>query len=885
MKGFVSLGLIASFLCAFPAHSQAQRLADVRTSKSPILADTPNRFGAVRVFTDGNGAFVEWEMDAETDNAGFTVHRIDGAGAEVATSSMILGSSASYGKKRVTGERYSFFDENGGPGAVYYVQFFAMDGKTGFSGSTAASYVADLSMAGVRSSDTLREEVAESKRKGIVDHERLELPKPLFREVANNTPDADANAHAWVVTQPGVRIGVRSEGFYRVTKAELQAAGFNVNSDPALWQLYRQGVQQSILVGPNGDHIDFFARGVDTPETDMAVYFLVTGQSAGKRIATKVARPYAGSATSRSYSQVFLQKQRANYLNQILNGDLENYWGAVVSAGGNTTYNFNLTGVDFQTQQATLELKFQGYSFDNHVINVTLNGEVLANVTGTSRTPFSKQYVIPTAFLREGANSIVFRAAASSGDFNLFDSISVGFARKHIASSDRLRFYTEGFKLGKLTDFSTANVRVFDITSETDPILWTNLDVIQEGGTFSVRMPADRGRQMYAVGDPGLRQAASITPNDPALLKTTSHSADLVIIVHKNWLNEAQAWANYRIGQGFQVKIVEVSEIYDEFNYGDLSSISMRDFLQYAKNNWQTPPGYVLLLGDASYDSRNYQGLGYNNYVPTHIVNTIFTETGSDDFLADFNGDGLAEMAIGRVPARTGQIITNALTKVMSWEQNIPTLQNRGALFAFDCFDAANNYNFQEYSEDLRDQLPVGVSSTMAGKCDSAAPPATPQSVLINAMNTGKFFVNYSGHGTTGAWSGSPVYFSNNEVPQLTNQTNQSIYTMLTCLNGYFLHVANKSLAENLLDLTTGGAVAAWASTGETTPDIQNIMGARFFNKLGSGSIERLGDLVNDAKTVIPTGTDVRLSWALIGDPMLKVHEPAAAAADRKVRK
>jgi hypothetical protein len=133
--------------------------------------------------------------------------------------------------------------------------------------------------------------------------------------------------------------------------------------------------------------------------------------------------------------------------------------------------------------------------------------------------------------------------------------------------------------------------------------------------------------------------------------------------------------------------------------------------------------------------------------------------------------------------------------------------------------------------------------------------------------------VNYSGHGTTGAWA-TATFFSNNNVPQLTNANNQSIFTMLTCLNGYFLNLVNKSLAEVLLEHQNGGAVAAWASTGKTTPDVQEIMATRFFLKLGQGTIIRLGDLIKDAKNVIPGGSDVRLSWALIGDPMLKIREP-----------
>jgi len=376
---------------------------------------------------------------------------------------------------------------------------------------------------------------------------------------------------------------------------------------------------------------------------------------------------------------------------------------------------------------------------------------------------------------------------------------------------------------------------------------------------------------MYAVEDSGLQQAASITPNNPANLKVNTHSANLIIIFHQNWMTEAETWANYRRSQGITVKTVEVSDIYDEFSYGDLSSLAIRDFLQYARNSWQVAPTYVLLLGDASYDSRNYEGQGYNNFVPTHIVNTTFIETGSDDFLADFNADGLAEIAIGRITARNGVTVTNALAKVTLWEQAIPTLQARGVLFAHDQFDANNNYDFEQISIRIKNQLPADVPTVFIGRDDTPPPPDTPQTLVISSLNSGKYLVNYAGHGTTGAWA-TQSFFSSLNVPQLNNANNLSIFTMLTCLNGFFHQVSARGLAENLVEATNGGAVAAWASTGETTPDVQEVMATQFYHKVGEGQILRLGDLVNDAKTVIPGGTDVRLSWALIGDPMLKVH-------------
>ncbi|MGD9561022.1 MAG: C25 family cysteine peptidase [Pyrinomonadaceae bacterium] len=883
MKRIIALSLIAAFLCAAGAPVNAQRGRTVRDTKGPV-ADNGNRFASVRAYSDGNGVLIKWEMAAEKNNAGFLIYRLDGSGSALASPEMVLGSAAMYGKRFVAGEKYSFYDIDGTAGSVYFVRSLGMDGTSGNSATAAVEPVSGLELVGSASSTDLNRKIAHSKSNSRLTADRLLLPKTLAAEVSQNQSFADPNTHAWVVAQPGVRIGVKQDGFYRVTKAELQTAGFDVQGDPNLWQLYREGVQQAIIVGPNGDYIDFWGRGLDTQETDTATYFLVSGPSAGKRMATRVARTVSGTVTSPSYSQTFQLKQRINYVSQILNGDAENYWGVPITASVDTTINFNLSGVDLNSQNSVITLRFQGYSaaVSQHGVLITLNGHSLASATGPTRSNFSKQLTIPTSHLQEGANSLVFRANGASNDFVLFDSVNISFARDFLATQGSLKFYTRNYRLSRLKGFPSQNIRVFDMTSESSPILWTNLNIVQEGPTFSVRMPSDRGRSMYAVEDSGLQQAASITLNNPDMLKVSTNSADLLIITHKNWLAEAQNWANYRISQGFTVKVVEVSEVYDEFNYGDLSSLALKNFLQYAKNSWQGSPDYVLLLGDASYDARNYEGLGNNNFVPTHIVNTIYTETGSDDFLADFNGDGLAEIAIGRITARQPQDVTDALAKVTAFETAAPTLQDRGVLFAYDCFDATNNYDFQQYSTNLKNTLPGGTPSTMVGYCD-AGPPASPIQ-LVNAMNTGKLVVNYSGHGTTGSWASAGGFFSNFTVPQLTNAGNQSVFTMLTCLNGYFLHANNVSLAEALVNADNGGAVAAWASTGETTPGEQNAMATRFYQQLGGGSLERLGDLVNDAKSVVAGGSDVRLSWALIGDPMLKVRTGSTGDRPTAVR-
>jgi hypothetical protein len=210
---------------------------------------------------------------------------------------------------------------------------------------------------------------------------------------------------------------------------------------------------------------------------------------------------------------------------------------------------------------------------------------------------------------------------------------------------------------------------------------------------------------------------------------------------------------------------------------------------------------------------------------------------------------------------------------VQSFEQPAMQSLSRGALFASDL---PNGFDFEAMSIRISQQLPPGTPLIFVNRALPDAP-----TVLINGLNTGPYIVNYSGHGTVGVWAVAS-FFGNSRVPELRNNDALSVYTMLTCLNGYFINPTSPvSLAESLMSAqwTDGsnvthqtGAVAVWASTGLTTPDLQEVMATRFYNKIGNASIPRMGDLTRDAKGVLVGGEDIRNSWVLLGDPMLKVR-------------
>lgn len=960
------------------------------------IAPAETRFAKVESFTEGQGVWVRWRMQTERSNAGFRVYRQSKFG-RVPVSEFILGSLFTYGNQVFSDGEYSFFDRKGTSGTVYVVEATAEDGKTLLSDSVTPAVVSDLGS--VEGGDQMRFDTLSVKPGENMVATDLAVSPELQAEINSGEITPDPAKHLEVISQPGAKITSKADGLVRVTRAQLEAAGFDVNSDPTNWQLYLQGVELPIIVGPNADHIEFLGKGLDTLESDIRTYYLIAGASAGRRILGQAVRRPLSTVVSRSYDQTYVRRDRTNYTNQVLNGTDENWWGQTVNSF-QSTLNFSLSAIDRTPGTRRMTVSFQGFSITPHNIALTLNGNPVGSATGSSRFKFSGQFDVPVEWLLDGNNELGMIANGASGDTAFFESLSIDLPRGYVpqgtsqvetlnasgtaanpgtvtinvhsayvpnspipvevelvggenssalgalfrnalashptiaaryaisganasvvltdklmAADDpmlrltvsdtdstginqvafssntvkgvehSLKFHTENYKNATVSGFSSPNVRVFDVTYEAGPRLLSNLQTVETNGTWGPVIPAGRGRVLYAVEDGIFDVPQSVTANDPELLGTTTQAATMVLISHPEFIPQAEIWAQYRSGQGVSTKVVDVTDIYDEFNYGVLSSHAIEAFLNYAKNNWATPPSYVMLFGEAHYDSRNFSGRGYWNMVPSRLVDTLYTETGSDEALADFNNDGLAEIPIGRASSRDAAGITALFHKTVAWEAALTADSlNRGALFAYDL---PNGYDFESMSNRVMSKLPASMPKTSIGRSSPTA-----QTDIVNAVNdldggtselpgpnAGQFVLNYTGHGSAAAWENLNFFSVCNVLgngcsparPQLTNEKFPSLIVALTCLNGYFMGNVN-TFAEAMTNANSGGAVAVWASTGLTTPDVQEILGNRFYTVLGEGTVPRMGDLIADAKAQVPAGADVRLSWALLGDPMLKVR-------------
>lgn len=853
------LTLLSLFVFSFSLNSIVSAQND-RSTHFAAQTKSTIQIARAEAFSDGNGAWLHWQTEFETGNLGFNIYKISGKEVLRINQNLIGGGFISSSEEITRGKEYSIFDTNGISGDRYFIESLAVEGRRKNLVEITAQYVTDLTpLAG--SSSVFLQEASRTAQPTIFENE-LQLPPELQEEAGGAArPDSNPTMQQWIANQPGVKIGVRKNGIYRVTRTELENAGFNVNSDQSLWQLYLDGVEQAIKVEAGGNYIEFYGRSVDTLQTNTRIYYLLNGTTSGKRIGNKVISPFAGNVVGKSYDNTFKKTERIYYISDYLNGDQENFFGTVVTSA-NTNINFDLSAVDHRTGETPFTVVIGGLTINPHIVEVTLNGTVLGQMSWSGKTVKTQTFSIPFQLLQNGGNILKLRSLNASGDVSVFQSVKVDFPRGYVAQQDELSFYTNNRKVTELSGFTTANVRLYDITFPDTPRFITNVPALPSNGGFSLRIPANRSFVMYAVEESKVLSAASIVRNFPSTLSTPANNANFIIITHRDMLTQANDWAAYRATEGMNVKVIDVEDIFDEYGYGLSSSNAIRDFLQYAKSNWQTQPNYVMIMGDATYDPKNYLGNGYLNQVPTQMVDTVYTETGSDESLADFNNDGLAELAVGRVSSRTPQEAIDIFNKVVHFETNLATAYNRGFMFVSDL---PNGYDFVGVSTRLRNELPTGTNSMMVFRGD-----ADSRAQVLNGWNSGKYLINWTGHGATGIWASSD-FFTSTDIPLMTN-TNYTIFTALTCLNGYFIDPAFSSLSELAVKSPNKSAVASWSSTGLTTPDIQEIMGRRFFNKLGAGTIPRMGDLIRDAKTQIPGGRDVRLSWALLGDPTLKVR-------------
>jgi hypothetical protein len=553
-------------------------------------------------------------------------------------------------------------------------------------------------------------------------------------------------------------------------------------------------------------------------------------------------------------------KPRTLYFAALKNGDAENFFGPVLATDP-VTQNLLLHHLD-PAGSATLTVTLQGVTLTPHTVGVSLNGIALGTMTFTGQTRGVAQFTVPSSLLHDGDNPLTLLSQGGEIDVSLVEGVALTYRHTYSADTDALRATAPGRSTVTIGGFTSPEIQVVDITAPQAVKAVASRVTAQTGGfaaTFTV--PGTGLRTLLAL-TPSQSLTPTLTANTPSAWHAGGQGADLVILAHEAFLPSLAPLQALRQAQGYRVAVLDVQDVYDEFSFGVKSPTALHDFLRRAASQWAPSPRFVLLVGDASVDPRNYLGLGEADFVPTKLVDTAYLETASDDWFADVNGDGVPEMAVGRLPVQTPEEAATVVAKLVDYAQAAGPWRTSVLLVA----DRPDSFDFEAATAQVAAWLPATL--TLQGLFVGQTDDATAGREILAGFTDGQGLVNYMGHGSTEVWRGGTL--TSSEARTLTNGPRLPVVVAMTCLNGFFHDLYTESLAEALLRAEAGGAVAVWASSGLTAPEGQAVMTAALYQRLFDGSRPTLGEAIRQAKAAV-SDPDLRRTWLLFGDPTTRL--------------
>lgn len=275
---------------------------------------------------------------------------------------------------------------------------------------------------------------------------------------------------------------------------------------------------------------------------------------------------------------------------------------------------------------------------------------------------------------------------------------------------------------------------------------------------------------------------------------------------------------------------------------------------------------YVILVGDANLVPYR-PGLSGNAY--RKEADPLYALVAGEDHYPD--------LFISRISVQTRQELRTYLNKAISYERE----PDRNS----DWYSKALGIASQEGSwSGLRDLDRMDILRELLlawdyNLVDQVYEPEDKSSSVMDALNEGRGFINYIGHGWEQGWVTSN--FTNNNVFSLRNFQRWPFIVSVACVNGRFAYSYGDSFAEAWLKAGTekepAGAIGIFASSTNQswvpptvgqkrisellTREVYNTMGSLFFH----GSIAVLEDADRTAKQTFET-------WHIFGDASLQVR-------------
>ncbi|SHK44455.1 type IX secretion system sortase PorU [Epilithonimonas mollis] len=400
---------------------------------------------------------------------------------------------------------------------------------------------------------------------------------------------------------------------------------------------------------------------------------------------------------------------------------------------------------------------------------------------------------------------------------------------------------------------------------------------------------------------------------------------DYLMITQPAYIPQAERLAAYhRAKNGYNVQVVDVNKIYNEFSSGSKDITAIRDFI----TKLNTPTGslkYVFLLGDTSYDFKNrianntdvipsYQSEASANFSASYVTDDYFVMTRPQT--TSTVTSILPDLPIGRLPADSPQEAKIMIDKTLAYYNALPGQSNpfgewrmKLDFVADDDTDGSGPqkpdgtdvkkpfHNLVEYaisqSFSNTDKPEYNIRKLYMDAFPAVTSaggqrfPQVNQAISNDVGNS--LYLFYFGHGGVNGWAQERILTST-EIQGFNNFTpvysRFPLVSTITCEFTLWDEPSTNSAGEQMIKLPTGGAATMITSSREISVDYGRKFTPMFTKHLftlnSANQFLSLGDAHLNARKEYYYKPDIGYGAAaqdpfkvnFLGDPAMRLSRP-----------
>ncbi|MCO4783337.1 MAG: hypothetical protein KC646_13510 [Candidatus Cloacimonetes bacterium] len=267
----------------------------------------------------------------------------------------------------------------------------------------------------------------------------------------------------------------------------------------------------------------------------------------------------------------------------------------------------------------------------------------------------------------------------------------------------------------------------------------------------------------------------------PLGVDKVSETGRMVVIVHDEFAETAQAYVDWKKKTGLEVSLVKMSTV-------GSSADDVKAFVQSEFDKGGL--SFVQLMGDVE-------------HIPT-LRGTVERAHSDQSYGLVAGNDWYLDIVVSRFSVKTAEKLAYQIAKTISYEA-YPQTGADAAWYKKATGIASNEGNPKDHV--YMEEIKTGLMDFTYDEVDGIYDPSANASKVADAVNAGRSVINYLGHGSSTMWVSSR--FNVQDVYKLRNGRALPYIWSVACVNGTFAG-ARESFAE------------AWLNSG----DEENFAGA-----------------------------------------------------------